>query len=103
TAYARGRELCQRMGDTPQVFPMLWGLWRFYDSRGELQTSHELGERLLTMAQFVQDPALLLQAHHALGVTSFVLGEFAPAQKHFEHGIALYNPQQHRSQDRKSV
>jgi TOMM system kinase/cyclase fusion protein len=97
TAYARARELCQRMGDTPQVFPVLWGLWLFYDSRGELQTSHELGERLLTMAQFVQDPALLLQAHHALGVTSFVLGEFAPAQKHFEHRIALYNPQQHRS------
>jgi predicted ATPase len=97
TTYARARELCQRMGDTPQVFPVLWGLWLFYDSRGELQTSHELGERLLTMAQFVQDPALLLQAHHTLGVTSFNLGEFAPAQAHFEHGIALYHPQQHRS------
>jgi class 3 adenylate cyclase/predicted ATPase len=96
-AYARARELCQRMGETPQVFPVLWGLWMFYSGRGEFQTSYELGKRLLTMAQRVQDPALLLQAHHALGVTSFSLGEFAPAQAHFEHGIALYHPQQHRS------
>jgi predicted ATPase len=97
TAYARARELCQRVGETPRVFPVLWGLWLFYDGRGELQTSYALGEQLLTMAQLVQDPALLLQAHHALWATSFVLGEFAPAQEHCEHGMALYNPQQHRS------
>src|SRR5262245_3285033 len=41
--YARARELCQRVGETPQVFPVLWGLWLFYNDRGELQTSHELG------------------------------------------------------------
>ena len=29
-AYTRARELCQQVGETPQLFPMLFGLWRFY-------------------------------------------------------------------------
>src|SRR5262249_18783330 len=33
--YARARELCQQVGETPQLFPVLWGLWRFYAQRGE--------------------------------------------------------------------
>jgi len=26
-AFARARELCERVGDTPEFFPALWGLW----------------------------------------------------------------------------
>ena len=29
-AYTRARELCQQVGETPELFPVLWGLWRFY-------------------------------------------------------------------------
>ena len=28
--YARARALCAQVGETPQLFPTLWGLWRFY-------------------------------------------------------------------------
>ena len=28
--YARARELCRLAGETPQLFPVLWGLWAFY-------------------------------------------------------------------------
>jgi predicted ATPase len=45
----------------------------------------------------VQDPALVLEAHHALGQYLFFLGEFSPAREHFEQGIALYDPRQHGS------
>ncbi len=96
-AYTRARELCQQLGETPQLFPVLWGLWDFYLVRAELQTGHELGEQLLTLAQRVHDPVLLLEAHNALGQTLCCLGEFAPAREHIEQGIALYDPQQHRS------
>jgi predicted ATPase len=41
--------------------------------------------------------ALLLEAHRPLGVTLFCLGEVASARAHLEEGIALYDPQQHRS------
>ena len=96
-AYARARELCQQVGETPQRFQVLRGLWYFYLHRVELQTARELGEQLLTLAQHVGDPALLLEAHYALGNTLNYLGEFAAARAHFEQGIALYDRQQHRA------
>ena len=96
-AYARARELCQQVGETPQLFPVLYGLFRFYMVRAELQAMRELAEQLFSLAQRVQDPALLLEAHRVLGPTMFWLGELAPARAHSEQGVALYDPQQHRS------
>jgi len=85
------------MEETPQLFPVLFGLWRFYDVRAELPTARELGEQLMHLAQRVGDPAFLLQAHFALGVTSYWFGELTSARAHFEHGLALYDPQQQSS------
>ncbi len=96
-AYARARELCQHIGEPPQLFPVLRGLWVSYLVQAELQTARELGEQLLTLAQRAQDPAFLLEAHYALGATLFCLGEVASAREHAERGIALYDIQQHRS------
>jgi predicted ATPase/class 3 adenylate cyclase len=96
-AYARARELCQQVGETSQLFPVLWGLWVFSLVRAELQTARELAEQLLTLAQSAQDPALLLEAHHALWVTLLYRGELLPARAHMEQGIALYDPQQHHA------
>jgi tetratricopeptide (TPR) repeat protein len=93
----RGRALCQQVGKTPQLFQVLRGLWNFYLLRMELQTARELGEHLLTLAQQVDDPALRLEAHRALGNTLNYLGEFAAAQAHFAQGTALYDPQQHHA------
>ena len=70
-AYTRARELCERLGDPPELFPALLGLWAVYYLRGELRTAYELAEQLLRRAQSAHDPALLLYAHHALGDTSF--------------------------------
>ena len=36
--YTRARELCQQMGETPQLFLVLSGLRHFYEVRAELQT-----------------------------------------------------------------
>jgi len=96
-AYARARELCQQVGETPKLFPVLNGLFRFHMVRAEFQAMRELAEQLFTLAQRVQDPALLLEAHRAMGQTMFWLGDLAPARAHLEQGIALYDPQQHRS------
>jgi predicted ATPase len=95
--YARARELCQQVEETPQLFQVLRGLWNFYLLRLELQTARELGEHLLTLAQHVGDTALLLEAHYALGNTLNYLGEFTAAQAHFARGIALYDRQQHHA------
>jgi predicted ATPase len=95
--YTRARELCQQGGDTSQLFPVLSGLWRFALLRAELPLTRELGGQLLHLAQQAQDAALLLAAHRALGATLLWQGEMPLAREHLEQGIALYDPQQHRS------
>jgi predicted ATPase/class 3 adenylate cyclase len=93
--YARARDLCSQVGETPQLFPVLWGLCAFSIVRGELRTANALGTQMLRLAQNVQDPALILEAHHVLGQILYFLGELVPAREHLEQGIALYDPRQH--------
>ena len=94
--YLRARELCQQIGETVQLFPVLWGLWLLYLQRAELQTAKDLATQLFSLAQRLRDTALLLEAHHALWATSFFLGELTLARAHSEHGIDLYDSPQHR-------
>ena len=97
--YARAWELCKqaKVEETPQLFPVLRGLFWTSLIPGELQSARELGRRLLSLAQSAQDIELLPEANSALGLALFWLGEFAPARTHLEQGIALYDARQHRS------
>ena len=73
----RARALCQQVGETSQLFPVLRGLCLFYINRGEFHTAQELGEQLLRLAQRVQDTVLLLEAHNMLGAILGFLSELA--------------------------
>lgn len=95
--YARARDLCQEVEQTPQLFPVLWGLWLFSTARARHRTARALGEELLGLARHLQDAALLLEAHHALWTTLFHLGEVGAAHAHAEQGLALYRPTQHHA------
>jgi predicted ATPase len=94
--YTRARELCQQVGDTPQLFWALAGLRTFYTVNGKLQTAHELAEQLLRVAESQQDSALLVTAHGALATSYFYRGEIVSAYTHVTQGYALYTPEQHR-------
>jgi class 3 adenylate cyclase/predicted ATPase len=98
TVYGRARELCQQAGEVPQLFPALWGLWVFYTARAEHKVARELASRCLRVAQNVGDPALLLEAHHIVGLGLIADGDFVKALEHFEAVPSIYNPDQHRSQ-----
>ena len=87
--------MCERLGETPQLFPVLWGLARVYDQR-DLNMGRELGEQLLGLAERMQEPALLLEAHHERWANLFSLGELSSALTHTERGIELYNPYEYR-------
>jgi predicted ATPase len=96
-AYTQARALCQQVGETPELVPVLFGLWRFYVTRPQFQTARELGETLLRLAQRAHDPALAVVAHYALGLTWMVLGILPAARTHLEEGIARYTPDQRRA------
>jgi predicted ATPase len=91
----RAYELCQQVGETPQLFPALWRLLVFYFNQGEHRTTHELAEQMMGVAQSVQDPYLLSYAHLALGWTSNMFGELTAMRTHAEQVIVMYDPQQH--------
>lgn len=89
-AFARARALCQGLGDTARLFPALWGLWLFYWGRGPLRAAHELAGDLMGLAGRREDPALLLQAHHACWATAFLQGDLEAVRRHASEGMRLY-------------
>jgi class 3 adenylate cyclase len=96
--YGRARDLCQQVGETPQLFAVLMGLFSFYFVQGQLQRAHELEEQLLSLAYRQQDPTLLLEAHHTCWSSARARGDLAVARMHAEQGLALYDPQRHHAQ-----
>jgi predicted ATPase len=95
--YTYARQLCEHLEEPHQLFPILRGLWSYYNGRAEYQRAHALGEQLLTLAQQAHDSIMLVVAHRALGATLFHLGTLASAHTHFTQGMALYDLQQHRT------
>ncbi|PYR09697.1 MAG: hypothetical protein DMG00_13260, partial [Acidobacteria bacterium] len=96
-AYNRARELCRQIGETPQLFPVMWGLWQYWLARGNYQTALDLAKQLLATAEPIQDDALLLMAEHAFGNTLWLIGDFESARASAERHNALYVPERHHS------
>ncbi len=94
-ANRRAFELCQHMGEVPQLFPVLAGLWGFHFLRAELPSASELAAQLFRLAQATQVPALLVWAHTLQGLTLSTLGELRTALAHLEEALALYDPNLH--------
>jgi predicted ATPase len=94
--YARARELCRQLGETPQLFRVLAGLWSLSLLRAQLQMAHVQAKQLLSIAQNRPDADLLV-AHCAMGQTLFFLGELMPARTHLERASSIYDAARHRS------
>ena len=65
SAYRGHAELCQQVGETAQLFPVLYGVWAFQVVRADFRRA-KLGEQLLHRGK-EHDPALLVEAHLACG------------------------------------
>jgi class 3 adenylate cyclase/predicted ATPase len=97
--YDRARALCQDLEDSPQLVPVLLGLYTFYRWRADYRTARELAEHALQLAQQRADPVTRLRAHHALAFVMSFQGDLAAARPHFEHALALYTAQPHPVQN----
>jgi class 3 adenylate cyclase/predicted ATPase len=80
-AYSRAHGLCRQMGETPELFRILWGLWHFFIIRGDLAKAQELSREVAQLGQRLQDPSLAPHVHRTLGETALWRGEFAAAQR----------------------
>jgi len=93
-AYKRAHVLCQKLGDTQDMLPVLFGLWRFFVMRADYAMARQLGEDLLGLAERSEEVPAHVIPHYAVGFTCFCLGELLPARTHLEKGIAHYNQAQ---------
>jgi DNA-binding winged helix-turn-helix (wHTH) protein/predicted ATPase len=93
--YARAREICRELGESPQLLPALAGLFRFYFVRADFQAARTIADQILRLAEHTQDRVVSLVAHSLLGALLLSLGEFDAAREHNERGIALYDSREH--------
>ena len=96
-AYARAYDLCQRLGETPDLLLALWSLGSFYYARGEHHKSLQLTERVLSLARRTEDTLQIAMARWGLGVDLLHLGALDPAREHLAYIIGFYDPEQHHT------
>jgi predicted ATPase len=92
--YTRAHHLCRKLGETPELVPVLFGLWRFHMMRPAFRRTQELGQHLLRLAERTDEPPFHVAAHYALGYTALCLGDPSSARSHLEQGVAQYSPEQ---------
>src|SRR5260370_7804563 len=66
---ARARELCQSLGDTAQLFPVLFGLWLYYITAPELRAARRTAEHILDIARPANHPPLPLMPLMTLAIS----------------------------------
>jgi class 3 adenylate cyclase/predicted ATPase len=93
--YARAWELCQSIGETPQLQPALRGLVAFYVVRSRHKVALEIAAQSLRVAHGTSDPQRrtydIPGAHAALGVPYFWRGELMVAREHLEQGLENFS------------
>ncbi|PON11853.1 hypothetical protein C2W62_42665 [Candidatus Entotheonella serta] len=77
-------------------------MWRFHLGHGRLDTTRQLAEMCLTLAEEQQAPELLQEYHFMCGLTLYYLGELELALTHLEQSLALYQSQS-RAQSRDGL
>jgi class 3 adenylate cyclase/predicted ATPase len=95
--YNRAQGLCEQLGETEQLFPVLWGLWYYHMNRFKMRRACELADQLLEVGLQQNDEALLLEAHHCQWASRFLVGEPGAALEHTNQGMQLYRVEDHHA------
>jgi predicted ATPase len=70
-------------------------LWNFHLHRGEFGRAGEISSELYRIARELNDPEVLLQAHHTAWSTSWPRCLLAEARQQIDAGLELYNEERH--------
>jgi len=89
-AFGRARELARKLGGTPELLSVLFGLWSSIAGQGELRVAHELADELLAVAERSGMVAETVWGHLAHGINQYSLGDAATAREHLARVVALY-------------
>jgi len=88
--FARARELCQKIGQTSQLFAVMWGNWTWHLVRGDLKLCMDIADEMMALARDANDRSIPMEAYVVPAVTLFYRGDFAGCRKHCEEAIEHY-------------
>jgi predicted ATPase len=88
-AFSRARNLCMQLGNIPEYFQALFGLWGHSWMGGKNDDARRLADEFLSRSQLLSEPVPLMVAHRVLGSTLLTIGEFRSSADHFEESIKL--------------
>jgi transcriptional regulator with XRE-family HTH domain/tetratricopeptide (TPR) repeat protein len=94
SVYRAARGLCERLGTTPEVSQVFWGLWTFHALKAELSTAWGIAGEFLGLAKRVPHPGVAMRGHWAMEITSTHQGNFGLALEHFDKALSLHDPRQ---------
>jgi predicted ATPase/class 3 adenylate cyclase len=94
-AYMRARELCERLGDTNTLVPVLSGLSTYHQTRSEYGAMRLVADDLLRLGRQQNHVASVLVGNRSMGLCQYHLGSFTSAQAHCQEVINLYVPSTH--------
>ncbi len=97
SAYARAQQLCETIGDTPHIFWVLRGLWSFHTMSADWQPALDLGHRLMRLAAAQTESAFQIEAHLAVGMPLFFLGDPTAALEQLDRGLSFDSEERDRS------
>jgi predicted ATPase len=91
----RAMELCDTVGEAPQKFPALFGLWTFHCVRANHATSLELACEFLKLADAAKNEALILEGYLIVGIAHFFQGHLSEALASLDKCIGSYDRGRH--------
>jgi class 3 adenylate cyclase/predicted ATPase len=94
-AYARARTLCEQLGDTTTLVPVLSGLSTHYQTRSQFAAMRQTALDLLRLGEQLSDTASELVGHRSMALCLYHLGEFRSAREHLERVLSIYVPGAH--------
>lgn len=74
--FSRALELCDEIGDVPELFVLLVGLWSYFQIGGSIENAKNVAERLMRLAESDTSAAKKVQAHYSLAYTTYRAGIF---------------------------
>lgn len=95
-AYRSAYDLGKALGQPSRLITPLWGLWAYHITRGDPQPARRYARETLDLAREANDPALLVEAYYANGITTLHAGDLASAKSHFSDGLAVYDSQKNK-------
>ena len=89
--FQRARQLCERVGQPPQLFAIILGIWEWNTVRGELRLCVNLAAEGMEFAGRLNDPGIMMEALFMAGETKLYRADFAGARDDFATAVAEYD------------